>query len=412
MFRPGRPSSSRNRHAESRGRAALALLLGGGAVLLLAAGGVLGLRRGGSAAGGYLISLGPDAGDGGRETAAPGRRLALVGRQSSEPRILTRDFRTADDAAVSFDAARVAFAGRLRAGEAPELWEIEVKSGSPRRITAGHGGPAEPVYLPDGRILFTDRLPDRKERSPEPRALYSCAADGSDLVRLTFGEGIDSRPRLLPDGRVAFERRLPAGPDGESLSLVIHPDGTGIARHADRETLAEDAAAPGGAKPPGSVDRIPLTPRPAPPVLTSVVKRDAAEWPSGTLLCLDVYESQLPELTGLNRGAIRRVKVVSADAGGGPAATRVAEGPVQPDGSFLVEVPADVPLRLVLLDADGKEVARQDFPLWVRPNENRGCVGCHEGPGQAPDNRQPMAVTHPPESLFRALTQKDGDDAE
>jgi hypothetical protein len=147
--------------------------------------------------------------------------------------------------------------------------------------------------------------------------------------------------------------------------------------------------------------------------LTSVVKH---ERPTGTLLCLDVYASRLPEVASLPRGSIDRVRIEvgfkESDDGHPPDTdVRSAEAPVFEDGSFLVEVPADVPLRLTLLDEEGKTLGRLESGIWVRPNENRGCLGCHEEPDLAPTNQQPAAVTQAAVSLVKALTPKGDDDA-
>jgi hypothetical protein len=34
--------------------------------------------------------------------------------------------------------------------------------------------------------------------------------------------------------------------------------------------------------------------------------------------------------------------------------------------------------------------------MWLRPNERRGCVGCHEDPELVPANRVPLAVKKNP----------------
>jgi mono/diheme cytochrome c family protein len=51
--------------------------------------------------------------------------------------------------------------------------------------------------------------------------------------------------------------------------------------------------------------------------------------------------------------------------------------PVEPDGSFKLQVPADVPLALSIVDAEGRGI--QTHPNWiqVRPGERRTCIGCH-----------------------------------
>ncbi|MEK7798670.1 MAG: hypothetical protein AAB297_02480, partial [Acidobacteriota bacterium] len=85
--------------------------------------------------------------------------------------------------------------------------------------------------------------------------------------------------------------------------------------------------------------------------------------------------------------------------------------PVLPDGSFFVEVPADTPLRLTLLHRDGRPLAALASGIWVRPNENRGCIGCHEERDRAPENRQPLAVLRPAVGLAFGAAGAGGDHA-
>jgi hypothetical protein len=250
-----------------------------------------------------------------------------------------------------------------------------------REITAGNGDLADPAWLPDGRIIYSD-IP-AGDRGSGARSLFSCAADGSDVRRVTFSPTRDDRPAVLPDGRVRFERLpLDAGPGAAPLRMAVHPDGTGV-------TFDAGAQVPITA----SSDRPPRRP----PVLTSVVRADRA---TGTLLCLDVRRSRLAVVASAPPGAIARVRVDRLTPGAAPQL--VGEAPVHPDGSFLIEVPADAPLRLTLLRKDGSAIASLASGLWVRPNENRGCIGCHEEPHFAPENRQPLAVRQAPVNLARS----------
>lgn len=61
---------------------------------------------------------------------------------------------------------------------------------------------------------------------------------------------------------------------------------------------------------------------------------------------------------------------------------------VQPDGSFQVEVPADTPLTIAVLDAQGR--AFQTHTNWIqdRPGETRSCNGCH-----SPRRGDPIVIT-------------------
>ncbi len=64
------------------------------------------------------------------------------------------------------------------------------------------------------------------------------------------------------------------------------------------------------------------------------------------------------------------------------------------DGSFNVEVPADTPLELQLLDEDGLALRSCGW-VWTRWKEARGCIGCHEDPERTPPNRMVQAVQRP-----------------
>jgi hypothetical protein len=70
--------------------------------------------------------------------------------------------------------------------------------------------------------------------------------------------------------------------------------------------------------------------------------------------------------------------------------------PVEEDGSFQLKILADKPFRIQALDKDGRIIQGPCSWLWLRPNERRGCVGCHEDPELVPDNRIPLAVTKSP----------------
>jgi hypothetical protein len=51
--------------------------------------------------------------------------------------------------------------------------------------------------------------------------------------------------------------------------------------------------------------------------------------------------------------------------------------PVEPDGSFKLEVPADTPLALSILDSKGRALQTHLNWIQVRPGEKRTCDGCH-----------------------------------
>jgi len=57
----------------------------------------------------------------------------------------------------------------------------------------------------------------------------------------------------------------------------------------------------------------------------------------------------------------------------------IGYAPVEPDGSVMVRVPADIPLAIDVLDKDGRRIFPRHLNwLQVRPGEVRECNGCHD----------------------------------
>ena len=81
------------------------------------------------------------------------------------------------------------------------------------------------------------------------------------------------------------------------------------------------------------------------------------------------------------------MRLYTRDAAG--AAATAGTDPVAGDGSFYVEVPADRPIRMELVDAAGARLRAEERWFWMRPSEQRICVGCHAGPERAPENKVP-----------------------
>ncbi|MEZ5563543.1 MAG: hypothetical protein R3F27_11380 [Gammaproteobacteria bacterium] len=63
--------------------------------------------------------------------------------------------------------------------------------------------------------------------------------------------------------------------------------------------------------------------------------------------------------------------------------------PVEPDGSVVVQVPANVPIALSVLDVNGRRItARHQNWLQLRPGEVLACNGCHSTQNQVSHGRQ------------------------
>jgi hypothetical protein len=83
----------------------------------------------------------------------------------------------------------------------------------------------------------------------------------------------------------------------------------------------------------------------------------------------------------------------------------VGEAPVEADGSFNVEVPANTPLLLQTLDERGLALANCGW-IWVQPKEKRGCIGCHEDPERIPENEYVLALRRPSNRLVLPPNQR------
>jgi Tol biopolymer transport system component len=144
--------------------------------------------------------------------------------------------------------------------------------------------------------------------------------------------------------------------------------------------------------------------------------------PRGKLYCLNAYISDLDRSQWLPRGTVQKVRVLEglprhrADANsflpdgiviGASAAGSTEAGipatlprrflgevPVEEDGSFNVEVPADIPIEIQLLDGNGMALRSCGW-IWVKNNEPRGCIGCHEDQDLTPEDRMVDAVKKP-----------------
>lgn len=136
--------------------------------------------------------------------------------------------------------------------------------------------------------------------------------------------------------------------------------------------------------------------RPRPKKLPSVVNEQQM---TGWLLCLNSDLSDLPVTANRPASATsRRVRVSGIQEEWG-------EVPLEEDGSFYIEITADTPLRFQTISGNDQVVRGPSAWVWVRPNERRGCVGCHEDRELTPENQVPRAVTKPPVSLSSPLSQ-------
>jgi hypothetical protein len=110
------------------------------------------------------------------------------------------------------------------------------------------------------------------------------------------------------------------------------------------------------------------------------------DWSYANLLALDSRLSREGDL----RVEPAAVRLETQDAEGRAVVTGTA--PVESDGSFFVQTPADKPIRFALLDKKGAVLRQEHGWFWIRRGEQRYCTGCHTGPERTSENRLPAVL--------------------
>ena len=111
---------------------------------------------------------------------------------------------------------------------------------------------------------------------------------------------------------------------------------------------------------------------------------------TGQLLCQDInFSASCPEGGKVVPEKASRIEVMGIDSTLGIVK-------VEDDGSFYLKVMADKPFQIRTIDKNGNTLSGPCGWIWLRPNERRGCVGCHEDQEQVPRNRIPRSVKKSP----------------
>ncbi len=208
----------------------------------------------------------------------------------------------------------------------------------------------------------------------------------------------------LPDGRLLLSAR-PSNQPSATFGLYVYDHGE-VTLFYDDPNYHELAPAV-GAKRPASDRRI------------STVVEDE---PSGYVAILNCFATDRTDQHALRPGGVRAVRVIEgrplkydqgeiaflaapgreaeplahpASATGYIPSTILGEVSPAADGSVYVKVPADRPLRFQLIDRDGFAVINERAWFWVRPNERRVCIGCHEDRELSPPNKAAAALRRP-----------------
>lgn len=330
------------------------------------------------------------------------------------------------------------------AGNAPSrgIFSCKLDGSEVRRVTLNLSDDLDPYMMDDGRVLLASWQRMDLRRGLRGRfALFGVNIDGTDYALFNGQSGARVRhmPCVTGGGLAVFVEADRVGWDGAgqlgavSLRRPIHTHRP-ITRD-DRYVYHSPSPLPGSdvvvsrrpADGSGSHGLCRLDPvtgnadvlfddpefhdmhatvlaaRPEPDGRSSggEVGEDSAK-----LYCLNVYQSDPEVMAHLERGAIRRLRVLEgvpgasadglASAGVSHMVPRrvIGDVPIEADGSFHLELHPDVPIQLQTLDENGMALRTCGW-IWVKHKEPRGCIGCHEDPELTPENRYVDALKKP-----------------
>jgi len=134
---------------------------------------------------------------------------------------------------LAFDASKVVFSLKPKDERSFHLYEIGIDGENRRQLTNSDYDDMDPIYLPDGHILFSTSRGNSYVRCLPQSAstvLARCTADGRDITIISRNNEPDYTPTLLPDGRILYTRwEYTERPLWRLQKLwTINPDGTGL----------------------------------------------------------------------------------------------------------------------------------------------------------------------------------------
>jgi len=339
---------------------------------------------------------------------------------------------------VGFVSDRAQESNELVDAPATDLYSCQMDGSDLRRLTFNPSSDMDPCMLPDGRILFAAWQGAVLSHGPLGRvSLLAVNTDGTDCAVFATEEGqrIKHMPAVTTSGLVIFVEADRSTWDGagtlasvtlrrnlhshkpitrESDGLFVFPstlpDGQILVSRRDNQkqkTHALTRLDPATGQSTVIFDdpkyhdiqaRVAAT-RPNPDGHSSVVVESE---PTGKIYCLNANFSQAVEggllpsgkatrirvLEGLPRKVSTKAQSAGQSANGIPALMQkrfLGEVDLDDDGSFNIQVPANIPIQLQLLDSHGASLFTSDW-LWAKNKENKGCIGCHEDYELAPPN--------------------------
>ena len=411
----------------------------------------------------------------------PGAQIVAVNPDNPDKSeiILTTDFYSACSPEISYDAKQMLFVAQRNEHEPWQVWEMDLRKGTSKKITDFGESCSGAAYLPGDRLVFSRQMPD--SGTGLGMALFTMNLDGSNVRQITFQPHCDYSSTILRDGRILMLTKQLYPMSGDMMYLAMRPNGTKaelffkgadscflnnrvyetmdgfvyfiewekgkdkkgdiVSVHQNRPLFtrvnytSEITGSFHSVFPVQSGDML-VSYRPSEtdpialyrfsvqekaigesifsysnyhilePVLVEAYTRPRnlpdevdPKKSTGLLFCQDINVTAMQHDTNLLFSSkATKIEVLGIDKSLGIV-------PVEEDGSFYLKVIADTPVRLQTLDENGKILNGPSGWIWLRPNERRGCVGCHEDHELVPENFVPLSVKKQPVSIPAELSE-------
>ncbi len=146
---------------------------------------------------------------------------------------------------LSFDATKVLVSFKPHNEKAFHLYEIGIDGSGLRQLTDGIYDDFDPIYLPDGHILFSTTRGHTYVRCMPPTNAFVLAradADGKNIYLVSRNNEPDYLPSLMNDGRIIYTRwEYTDKPLWRAQGLwTMNPDGTQVQTFWGNQTVWPD----------------------------------------------------------------------------------------------------------------------------------------------------------------------------
>ncbi|MHC4504914.1 MAG: HzsA-related protein, partial [Planctomycetota bacterium] len=146
---------------------------------------------------------------------------------------------------LSFDGKRVLFCFRPKKDRTFHLYEVNVDGSGLRQLTDGRYDDQDPIYMPDGHIVFVSNRGCSHARCVvgHPSTVVArCDADGGNIYLISAGNEPEYTPAVMPNGRIIYTRWEYT--DKELMRIqslwTVNPDGTGTSAYWGNQSYWPD----------------------------------------------------------------------------------------------------------------------------------------------------------------------------